>query len=189
MPCAPIPCGHDWLRKHLLLLLFSSCLKSWFPSQVFWDHLPSTLLGLEPLWGSSSGSGFQVTVGGLGSCPTLLQRVKGEGQGPQGWGRLCTNRSPGGCGLPRGRRREAGLQRHATRTAERRGAGVCLPRVTGNCLLASGGFCPPKGYWAVPQPPGARMVSRASSLHPSLHAVAEDWPSPRPLAGGLSLDP
>ena len=92
-----------------------------------------------------------MTVGGLGSCPILLQRVKGEGQGPQGWGRLCTNGSPGGCDLPRGRRREAGLQRHVTRTAEGRSAGVCLPRVAGNCLLASGGFCPPKECWAVPQ--------------------------------------
>lgn len=34
--------------------------------------------------------------------------------------------------------------RHATRTAERRGAGVCLPWVTGNCPFPSGGFCPPK---------------------------------------------
>ena len=38
------------------------------------------------------------------------------------------------------------------------------------------------------EPPGPRTVSKASSLHPRLHAVAEDWPSPRPLAGGLSLD-
>lgn len=38
------------------------------------------------------------------------------------------------------------------------------------------------------KPPGARMVSRASSRRLSLRAVAEDWPSPRPLAGGLSLD-
>lgn len=182
---SPSPVGHNQLKASFTAsFLFLS--QVWFPSRFSGTSPLSTLLGLGGLCGGLPLGQVQV-----GSQAWLLSDTPTESEGKdrvlKAGVDFAQARSPGGCGLPRGRRREAGLQRHAMRTAEEEGAqSVCTPRVTGNCLLASGGFLSPRVL-------GSTTASRSQDVQGRLHTPAPSYcgwfDSPRPLAGGLSLDP